>query len=289
MIEKLRRKLKLYVIIILIPGLFVIGGNDLQAAPNKKTSVSAKKSSGTKKTKKPKRKKRSYNTNATRQQAINMIRSNSENICGLAGLQPLSGDSTKLNFLDAELYDEGEDIAELEAEDDVAIDIETFKMLWLSYVEDDSEAEYTFGGLKKSEIMQNIMDLLGIPYHFGGRTNRGMDCSAFVQRIFLESAKAMLPRTAREQYTVGMKVQRKNLEFGDLVFFNTRRGVYVSHVGIYLGDNLFAHASSRYGVTVSSLESTYYNKRYIGSVRLSTNDITRFSIVKSGEHTLVTQ
>ncbi|MBK9248210.1 MAG: C40 family peptidase [Ignavibacteria bacterium] len=68
------------------------------------------------------------------------------------------------------------------------------------------------------------------------------------------------------------------MQFGDVVFFHTRKRVYVSHVGIYLGDNLFAHASSRYGVTVSSLESDYYNKRLIGVKRLQQVDAARYAL-----------
>jgi cell wall-associated NlpC family hydrolase len=74
-----------------------------------------------------------------------------------------------------------------------------------------------------------------------------------------------------------MKVNRKDLQFGDLIFFHTRRHAYVSHVGIYLGDNLFAHASSKYGVTVSSLESTYYNNRFIGAKRITARDLDKMS------------
>ena len=61
---------------------------------------------------------------------------------------------------------------------------------------------------------------------------------------------------------------RTELKFGDLVFFNTRRRVKPGHVGIYIGDNLFAHASSKLGVTISSLEHDYYNKRYMGARRI---------------------
>jgi cell wall-associated NlpC family hydrolase len=71
------------------------------------------------------------------------------------------------------------------------------------------------------------------------------------------------------QYEEGKTVKREDLQFGDLIFFHTLKHTYVSHVGIYLGDNLFAHASSRYGVTVSSLESTYYGSRMIGARRFS--------------------
>ena len=74
--------------------------------------------------------------------------------------------------------------------------------------------------------------------------------------------------------------KEKHLQYGDLVFFHTRRGVYVGHVGIYLGDNLFAHASSRSGVTVSSLESDYYAARFLGGRRLMKDEMTQYSNVE---------
>ena len=76
-----------------------------------------------------------------------------------------------------------------------------------------------------------------------------------------------LPRSARDQFRVGAVVDSDQLEFGDLVFFNTT-GRSPSHVGIYLEDDLFAHASVTSGVTISSLESTYYKKRFLGARRL---------------------
>jgi lipoprotein Spr len=95
-----------------------------------------------------------------------------------------------------------------------------------------------------------------------------------------------LPRTAREQALVGEKIVRKDLEFGDLVFFHTYTKKFVSHVGIYLGDDLFAHASSLLGVTISSLNSTYYNNRYVAGRRLSSKDLLTYKISKSAQQEL---
>jgi cell wall-associated NlpC family hydrolase len=80
---------------------------------------------------------------------------------------------------------------------------------------------------------------------------------------------------------VGQRVSRENLEFGDLVFFHTYSRKFVSHVGIYLSDNLFAHASSRLGVTISSLNSTYYNTRYVAGRRLSSKDLLTLKTAKN--------
>jgi cell wall-associated NlpC family hydrolase len=157
--------------------------------------------------------------------------------------------------------------------------MDSFRMLWLSYVDGEDGDASKEGGIARKDIMNIIMDWLGTPYYFGGMTDRGIDCTAFVQRVFQETNKIMLPRTAAEQYTLGMKVDdMSKLKFGDMIFFHTRRSVYASHVGIYLGDNLFAHASSRYGVTVSSLQSTYYNNRFIGGRRLSASDMVKLGM-----------
>lgn len=182
-----------------------------------------------------------------------------------------------------ELPDEGEDVEELEKEDDVTVDIESFRSLWLTYMDGGGGTDETIVcGIEKKKIVDAIMDWVGTRYHFGGTSRSGIDCSSFTRTVFASAGNIMLPRTAAEQSTFGTSVKnRENMQFGDIVFFHTRRHCYVSHVGIYLGDNLFAHSSSRYGVTISSLESTYYNKRLIGVKRLEKNDISRL-VVNTG-------
>jgi cell wall-associated NlpC family hydrolase len=121
---------------------------------------------------------------------------------------------------------------------------------------------------KERDLMVKISKgFLGAPYRFGGMSLRGLDCSAFVKRIY-SIFDINLPRTAREQAQVGQKVSREELAVGDLVFFNTRR--YISHVGIYIGNNEFVHASSGHAreVRVDSLNQPYYNKRFVKAVRL---------------------
>ncbi|MBE2190421.1 MAG: C40 family peptidase, partial [Candidatus Kapabacteria bacterium] len=179
-----------------------------------------------------------------------------------------------------EIGDFGEDIDELETEDDVIVDIDSFKMLWLSYIDDHIQSPYIESGIRKDELMDEIMEWLGTPYRFGGTTTRAIDCSAFTQKIFLSSASILIPRVAREQINIGRKIPRNQLEFGDMVFFHTYSRRFASHVGIYLGDNLFAHASSRFGVTVSSLESSYYKKNFIGGRRITAKDVANLSINK---------
>jgi len=82
-----------------------------------------------------------------------------------------------------------------------------------------------------------------------------------------------LPRTASEQSRVGMRVPRQELTVGDLIFFKTKQTVAVDHVGIYLGDNEFVHASSRkHGVRIDNLDTPYYDKRFARAVRLKELD-----------------
>jgi lipoprotein Spr len=126
----------------------------------------------------------------------------------------------------------------------------------------------------RSDIMQHIVDWLGTRYHFGGLDRGGIDCSAFTREIFRNSFNVELPRTASMQSGLGDRVGKNQLQFGDLVFFHTTRHAKVSHVGIYIGEGLFANASCSKGVTVSSMESEYWSKRYLFAKRLFTNTST---------------
>ena len=240
------------------------------------------------------RRRRSYNPDKTRQQAIEIIRTGSEELCNLAGIAPLPKDSINPELLKklekdsedesltTEIGDKGEDLSELEKDDDVTISMEEFNTLWLSFLEAEEEQSYTSAGVKKQELMDVIMDWLGTPYRFGGTTRQRIDCSAFTQKMFLIVSDIMIPRTAREQVHIGKKVKKSELEFGDLIFFHTYSRRFASHVGIYLGDDLFAHASSRHGVTFASLKSTYYKKRFIGGRRLTAQDMVKYSVYKNG-------
>lgn len=124
----------------------------------------------------------------------------------------------------------------------------------------------------RERMLMEIIKYINTPYKYGGNSPDGIDCSAFTQNVFSNCLDVYLLRSAREQFTQGTSIKVKDdLIFGDLVFFNTRRAVRPGHVGIYIGDKLFAHASSSKGVIVSSLDHKYYSKRYMGGRRL--NDI----------------
>lgn len=112
-----------------------------------------------------------------------------------------------------------------------------------------------------------IQSWLGTPYRYGGTDRRGIDCSGFARQIYLEVARVNLPHRAADQYRLGRAVTRAMLRQGDLVFFaEPRQGV--THVGISLGQDDFAHASTKRGVIISSLREAYYSSRFCGARRL---------------------
>lgn len=101
---------------------------------------------------------------------------------------------------------------------------------------------------------------LGTPYRLGGTTERGIDCSALVQNVFSDTFRLDLPRSTGEQLHAGEPVAREALQVGDLVFFRPP-GAY-DHVGIYVGDGHFLHASTSQGVTLSRLDNAYWQRHY---------------------------
>jgi lipoprotein Spr len=108
-----------------------------------------------------------------------------------------------------------------------------------------------------------IDEWYGTRYCMGGTTKTCIDCSAFVQTFFSNVYGISIPRTARDQYEAAQKISTTRLRQGDLLFFNTRGGV--SHVGIYLQNNKFVHASTSGGVMISDMFEAYYVKHFIGA------------------------
>ncbi len=100
----------------------------------------------------------------------------------------------------------------------------------------------------------------GTRYRYGGLSKNGVDCSGFVYLTFREQLGLSVPRTTADQIRVGRAVARSALRPGDLVFFRT--GYKVRHVGIYMGEQQFLHASTSRGVMISSLNNTYWRSKY---------------------------
>jgi LysM repeat protein len=119
---------------------------------------------------------------------------------------------------------------------------------------------------ERSLLVRVVKTFLGVPYKLGGSTLKGIDCSAFVKKIY-EVFNIQLPRTTREQFSIGKKVEKNQLEEGDLVFF--RENGNRAHVGIYVGENQFVHASSySKEVKIDYLDTPYYSKRFLRGVRV---------------------
>jgi len=124
-------------------------------------------------------------------------------------------------------------------------------------------------------IVQNITGIdswdkvlspwLGTPYLLGGTTKNGVDCSGFVSGVYMEKEGMSIPRTSAEEFKIGKAVAKHDLNIGDLVFFGDN--LKVSHVGIYVGNGNFIHASTSLGVTVTPLSDSYWVPRYIGARR----------------------
>ncbi|MFP4498487.1 MAG: NlpC/P60 family protein [Vulcanimicrobiota bacterium] len=121
------------------------------------------------------------------------------------------------------------------------------------------------GLARGNSIVKTAFKYKGVPYIFGGSTPSGFDCSGFIQYVYRENG-IKTPRMAHHQYYAGTPVSKKNLRPGDLVFFETYTAG-ISHVGIYIGNNQFIHASSRGAVRVNSLGQQYYTNRYRGAAR----------------------
>lgn len=118
-----------------------------------------------------------------------------------------------------------------------------------------------------TQLENYIQDWIGVPYKYGGLGKNGIDCSGFTLTVFNDVYNYELPRTALDQYNSGRKISSTYLNEGDLVFFRGVRGTGIDHVGIYLSDDKFVHASTSVGVTISDLSEEYYAKRFVGACR----------------------
>ena len=118
-----------------------------------------------------------------------------------------------------------------------------------------------------SRLGDSALKYRGVPYRYAGMSSRGMDCSGLVARVLLAHG-IRAPHSSRALYRLGKPASRAELKPDDLVFFRTR-GRGISHVGIYLGNGEFVHASSGRGrVQTDSLDSGYYARRFVGARRI---------------------
>lgn len=120
-----------------------------------------------------------------------------------------------------------------------------------------------------SSIVLQAMGMLGLPYRYGGASEiTGFDCSGLVRHLFEKSVGQILPRRAVDQARATEVIDRKELQVGDLVFFNTMRRAF-SHVGMYVGDGKFIHAPrAGQSVRIEDMRTAYWQKRFNGARRV---------------------
>lgn len=125
---------------------------------------------------------------------------------------------------------------------------------------------------KAQDMLMYALSLVGVNYKYGGKSpDTGLDCSGFVSHVYKQAAGLVLPHNARAISMFGQKIAISELQPGDLVFYNTMRHAY-SHVGIYLGENKFVHASvTGRGVEVVNMNENYWVKRFNGARRVITS------------------
>ena len=126
--------------------------------------------------------------------------------------------------------------------------------------------------LPNKVLLESVDSWYGVHYRTGGNGKTGIDCSGFTVAVYAAAYGINLPRVSREQYRISRKISTTELMEGDLLFFNTR-GSGVSHVGVYLGNNKFIHATVSKGVMVNGLFEPYYLRRFIGAGRIDDKQV----------------
>lgn len=122
-----------------------------------------------------------------------------------------------------------------------------------------------------SKMYQFIYDWIGTPYRLGGKTKKGIDCSSFAAQLYDHVFNTSIGSSSRNIYSNVDKVNRDDLKPGDFVFFKIR-SKNITHVGVYIGDNKFAHASTSRGVMISNLGEAYWKRYYFNGGRVQNKD-----------------
>lgn len=120
-------------------------------------------------------------------------------------------------------------------------------------------------------LYKSFYEWLGVPYRYAGMTKSGVDCSGLIKVVFREVYQLELKGSASNIYSGCIPVREENLREGDLVFFKINK-TRISHIGIYLQNGYFVHASSSRGVMINNLSEKYYKKYFYNGGRIPSND-----------------
>jgi lipoprotein Spr len=126
---------------------------------------------------------------------------------------------------------------------------------------------------RRTRLMNQYKQWKGTRYRLGANSHKAIDCSALTRRLYQDAFDVNLPRTTTGQLTRGKRAKQGTRRIGDLVFFKTGRAQ--KHVGIYIGENRFIHASRRKGVTISQLNDPYWNRRLLAVHRVLPETVVR--------------
>lgn len=150
----------------------------------------------------------------------------------------------------------------------------TFAVPQQHFNENDTFLTSSIDEAKEKYFIESLKKYLGIPYLRGGATEKGFDCSGFVRKVYMEYFGIDLPHGSKSQSLLAImqEVAEDKLITGDLIFFSTTGNKKINHVGMYLSEGLFIHAA-RHGVTISSLDDSYWKTRFAVAKRISNTDI----------------
>lgn len=118
------------------------------------------------------------------------------------------------------------------------------------------------------KLYQFVYDWIGTPYRFGGSSRKGIDCQGFTKEIYGKVFNTIIKRSSGEIFSAAVPINKEDLQEGDFVFFKIK-SKYITHVGVYLGNNRFVHASTMRGVVLNNLEEPYYKRYFYKGGRIS--------------------
>jgi lipoprotein Spr len=155
--------------------------------------------------------------------------------------------------------------AEKEMRPTSIIDSEQMQLEWCFQYS--NRLGYNISYINNPRLFQTVSEWMGVPYKYSGVSKKGVDCSGFICNVYLTCYSKMLTGSAADLYRTTEPLKKSDLREGDLVFFKINRK-HISHVGIYLGQNRFVHASVSKGVIISRLEDPYYAKYFYKGGRI---------------------